>query len=332
MPKILTIGEIMLRLSTLDNQRLSESNQLAVHFGGAEANTAVSLANFGHQVKFASKVPNHVLGIGAKQHLSKYGVNITDLLVGGERLGVYYLETGAGLRSTSVIYDRKCSSFAQMTELEWDVDELFKEVDLFHLSGITPAVSSQWEDWVIYLLQEAKKRQITVSLDINYREKLWSVSACSRYIQRIAKYVDWCSAGRLDALSFFNIPEKPEKDLSYYYTEVKKMYPNIKIFYSTTREVLSASHNRLQGNLFMGDTFYQSEVIDISNIVDRVGGGDAFTAGIIHGLRTEMSPQKTIDFATNASALKHSVKGDCNQFSAEEVEQLLDQVRKDVNR
>ena len=242
------------------------------------------------------------------------------------------METGAGLRSSSVIYDRDYSSFAKMTELEWDLDELFHNVDLFHLSGITPAISPQWEKWIVYLLKEAKKRQIMVSLDINYRGKLWSVNACSRYIQTIAKYVDWCSAGRLDAINFFKIPEKSEEDLFYYYSKMRGIYPNIKVFYSTTREVLTTNHHRLQGNLFMNNAFYQSEVIDMPNIVDRVGGGDAFTAGIIHGLRTEMSPQRTIDFATYASALKHSVEGDCNQFSAEEVEQYLNKTRRDVER
>lgn len=153
------------------------------------------------------------------------------------------------------------------------------------------------------LIKRSKKSQIIVSLNINYRGKLWPVNACSRCIQTIANYVDWCSAGCLDAVNF-GVSEKTEENVAYYYSEIKRLYPNIKAFYSTTREVLNASHNRLQGNLFIDNIFYQSEVIDIPNIVDRVGGEDAFTAGIIHGFRIKMPPQKMIDFATNAFCLE----------------------------
>lgn len=332
MKKILTLGEIMLRLSTIEDSRLEESTRLAAHYGGGEANVAISLANFGHQALFASKIPENAIGKGAKHHLMKYGVETSHLLMGGERLGTYYLENGTGIRSTSVIYDRCHSSFSKMDELEWDLDQLFENVHLFHISGITPALSLKWQDWVLLLIKEAKKRQIIVSLDINYRGKLWSVNECRSFLQRIVQYVDWCSAARLDALNFFEIPEKEDADLNYYYHEIIQRYPSIKVLYSTSREVITPQHHRLQGNLLIEESLFQSKVIDIQNIVDRVGGGDAFAAGILHGLLTKMTPQKTIDFATTASALKHSIHGDCNQFSSEKVEQVLNERNGDVKR
>lgn len=332
MAKILTLGEIMLRLATTNDERLIENNQFAAHFGGGEANVAVSLANFGHRAVFASKVPENGLGAGVGRHLTKYGVDTSQLLTGGERLGTYYLETGVGLRPSSVIYDRKYSSFATMNDLEWDLDSLFSDIELFHISGITPALSEKWQGLLIQLVKEAKNKRIKVSLDINYRGKLWSIEECGEYVRKIVRYVDYCSAGKLDALNFFKIPEKFGADLSYYYSEIQKLYPNIKVLYSTTREVLTSRHNRLQGNLFVEDTMYQSQVVDIPNIVDRVGGGDAFAAGMIHGLLTEMTPQETIDFATTASALKHSVHGDCNQFSEEEVIESIGNASGDVKR
>lgn len=332
MAKILTLGEIMLRLATTQDERLIENHQFAAHFGGGEANVAVSLANFGHQAFYASKVPENGLGLGVKRHLTKYGVDTTHLLMGGERLGTYYLETGIGLRPSAVIYDRKYSSFAAMNEIEWDMDALFKDVELFHISGITPALSNEWQTMLLTLAEAAHKRQIKVSFDINYRGKLWSVDECGKYVRQIAHYVDYCSAGKLDALNFFKIPEKTGADLSYYYGEIQKLYPNIKVCYATNREVVTSRHNRLQGNLFIEDALYQSTVIDIPNIVDRVGGGDAFAAGVLHGLLTKMPPQETIDFATTASALKHSVHGDCNQFSAEEVLEAMENTNGDVKR
>lgn len=323
MKKILTFGEIMLRLSTLENMRLEESSRFAAHYGGGEANVAVSLANFGHQAAFASKVPDNALGHAAKKHLARYGVDTTNLLFGGERLGTYYLEQGTGLRASSVIYDRKHSSLADMQELEWDQAELFRGVALLHISGITPALSSKWSALMVQLVREAKIFGVRISLDINYRGKLWSVEACGAFVREIAPYVDYCSAAKLDALNFFNITEKTHADLSYYYQEITKNYPNIQVFYSTERQVFSAQHNHLQGNLYYAGKLYQSKKYDITQIVDRVGGGDAFAAGILHGLIKQTNPQKTVDFAAAAATLKHTIPGDCNPFTVEEVEEFL---------
>lgn len=322
MGKILAIGEIMLRLSTSQQERLAESSQFNNHYGGGEANVAISLANFGHNARFASKVPANPLGTAVKQHLNKYGVGTEELLFGGERLGIYFLETGAGFRPSSVIYDRSNSSFAQMQHLEWDFDTLFAEVELLHFSGITPALSSEWRKMMLQLVKEAKRREILVNLDINYRSKLWSIADCRAFVQELAPYLDFCSAARLDALNFFEIPET-DQALSDYYEKIRKRYPNIKVLYSTTREVLNAQHNRLQGNLYLNGKFYQSKVYNIPAIVDRVGAGDAFTGGVLHGLLDHAEPQKLIDFATVAAVAKHTVHGDCNQFSKEQIEEFL---------
>lgn len=324
MEKILTFGEIMLRLSTIDNARLDESTEFAAHYGGGEANVAVSLANFDHQVGFASKVPDNPLGYAVKKHLNKYGVDTSSLLFGGERLGTYYLEKGAGLRGANVIYDRACSSFSEMQELEWNSIELFEGVNILHISGITPALSAKWQNLMVQLIKKAREYDVKVSLDINYRGKLWSVDECGAFIRKIAHYIDYCSAAKLDALNFFKISEKKDAGLDYYYQAIAESYPNIKVFYSTKRKVFDAQHNQLQGNLYQNGKLYQSKMYDINHIVDRVGGGDAFTAGILHGLIKYDDPKKTIDFATAASILKHTVSGDCNLFTEKEVQDFLD--------
>jgi 2-dehydro-3-deoxygluconokinase len=324
MAKILTLGEIMLRLSTDVGKRLNETQQLTCHYGGGEANVAVSLANFGHQVLFASKVPEHSLGQAAQKHLCRYGVASNLLLFGGARLGTYYMEAGVGERAANVIYDRAGSSFAELTKLPWSYKELFQDVGLFHISGITAALSPQWCDWTIELVKAAKKARVLVSFDINYRSKLWSQAEAVRALREILPYVDYCSAGELDARYLLGVPEDQKNSGStYYYQQMQRLFPNIKVFYSTKRTVHSASNNQLLGTLWLENNYFESEVHQINPIVDRVGGGDAFAAGILHGLLSAYDGQKMIDFATAASALKHTVYGDCNQFSEKEIERFL---------
>ena len=323
MAKVLTLGEIMLRLSNIDNTRIVESKTFATCYGGGEANVAISLANFGHEVNFASKLPDNFLGAAAIKHLQKYEVGCSNLLIGGQRLGTYYLEQGISLRSSQVIYDRCFSSFSMMKEIEWAMDKLFLDVELIHISGITPALSSHWQDMILDIVKEAKKRNILVSFDINYRSKLWSVSDCAKYIGKVAKYIDYCSAGCLDAINFFMIEEKYSFELIDYYKKIVELFPNIKVLYSTTRTVYDAKHNQLTGHLFINNQVYNSKTIDIPQIVDRVGGGDAFAAGVLHGLLDHLPEQQIIDFATAASALKHTIFGDCNQFKVEEIEEIM---------
>ncbi|MDK2844659.1 MAG: 2-dehydro-3-deoxygluconokinase [Enterococcus sp.] len=331
MAKVLTLGEIMLRLSTVES-RLAETSEMQAHYGGGEANVAISLANFGHQAYFASKVPDNALGLAVKRHLSRFGVHTDYLLYGGQRLGIYFLEQGVGIKAANVVYDRAYSSFSQMKENEWERLDLFAGIDLFHLSGITPALSPAWVELLIKLMQEAKSRKVKISFDINFRGKLWSQAQASVALKQILPYVDYLSAGKLDAQYLLGIENAQDLSLEQCYQEMQKLYPNIQVIYSTNRTILSAKHNQLQGTIYAQNQYYESEVIDIPDIIDRVGGGDAYSAGILHGLLSGYSAQETVNFATAASALKHMVYGDCNQFTLEEVQAYLENGSSKINR
>jgi len=331
MAKVLTLGEIMLRLSTVES-RLAETSEMQAHYGGGEANVAISLANFGHQAYFASKVPDNALGLAVKRHLNRFGVHTDYLLFGGQRLGIYFLEQGVGIKAANVVYDRAYSSFSQMKENEWERLDLFAGVDLFHLSGITPALSPAWVELLIKLMQEAKSRKVKISFDINFRGKLWSQAQASVALKQILPYVDYLSAGKLDAQYLLGIENAQDLSLEQCYQEMQKLYPNIQVIYSTNRTILSAKHNQLQGTIYAQNQYYKSEVIDIPDIIDRVGGGDAYSAGILHGLLSGYSAQETVNFATAASALKHMVYGDCNQFTLAEVQAYLENGSSKINR
>lgn len=325
MGKVVTLGEIMLRLSTDSGVRIAQTENLHTHYGGGEANVAISLANYGHEAYFASKVPENALGEGVRKHLNRYGVHTDFLLTGGPRLGTYYMEAGIGERAANVIYDRAGSSFAEMIENEWPTEELFRDVDIFHISGITPALSAYWRKNTIELIKAAKAAGCKISFDINYRNKLWTQKEAGETISKILPYVDYCSAGKLDAVYLLGISEYTgdDNELIYYYQEIQKRFPNISILYSTKRKVFSASSNELTGILWVDRTYYESQVHLINPIVDRVGGGDAFSGGVLHGVLVQNTPQEMINFATAASALKHTIHGDCNQFSQSEVESFL---------
>jgi len=329
MKKIITFGELLLRLSTRIGERTVQANELTMHYGGAEANVAISLSNFGHDVRFVSKIPNNPLGHAAERHLRMYGVDTSHLLRGGERLGTYYLETGVGERSAQVTYDRKYSSISELTIDEIDFDEIFQGAKLFHVSGITPALSPALQALTLRALQQAKDCGVMTSFDFNYRSKLWSQKEAADAITPLLPYVDICSCGELDAIHLLGIEEAAgsldkEQKLQYYYDKIQEMYPGITYMSSTFRQVISASANTLQGNLYTNGVLYHSKVHHIEPIVDRVGGGDAFAAGILHGIIEGQTPEKTVSFATAASALKHTVHGDCNVFSVEEVEGFID--------
>lgn len=325
MGKVVTLGEIMLRLLTDSGIRIAQAESLHAHYGGGEANVAISLANFGHDAYFASKIPNNALGEGVKKHLNRYGVHTDFLLNGGSRLGTYYMEAGIGEKAANVIYDRAGSSFAEITKNEWAEAEIFKNVDIFHVSGITPALSSDWKKTTVTLIKAAKNAGCKISFDINYRGKLWSQKEAGETILEILPLVDYCSAGKLDAIYLLGIPEHTgdDNELIYYYQEIQKKFPNITILYSTKRKVLSASSNELIGSLWINQNYYESQTHIINPIVDRVGAGDAFSGGVLHGILIQNHPQEIINFATAASALKHTIYGDCNQFSETEIESFL---------
>ncbi|MGO3603128.1 MAG: sugar kinase [Enterococcus malodoratus] len=318
MAKVVCLGEIMLRLSAEAGTRLNQTQQLEVFYGGGEANVAVSLANYGHAVQFVSKVSDNGFGQAAERHLRSYGVATDHLLKAVGRLGAYYVEQGTGQRATSVIYDRQASVFALMDELEWPLAELFAGADIFHISGITPALSEQWQNLTLELIKAAKKAGCKVSFDCNYRQNLWSQKAAGAFLNKILPLVDYCSAGKMDAIYLLGIPEV-EADATYYYQKLQELFPTIQAFYSTNRIVHSTCSNELQGTLWINGKCYTSKNHVIDPIIDRIGGGDAFTGGILHGLLKEKTPNEIIEFATAAAVLKHSVKGDCNQFNEKEI-------------
>ncbi|MEH7179984.1 sugar kinase [Neobacillus vireti] len=334
MSNIVTFGEIMLRLSTSAGTHFSNAGSFQALYGGAEANVAINLAGFDHTVSFASKVPDNALGLAVKRHLQKYGVNIKHLLFGGNRLGTYYLDSGVGERSSAVIYDRANSSFASVKDNEWNIEQIFENVDILHLSGITPALSEKLAEIILTLVKEAKMRNIKVSFDINFRSKLWNHDQAAKVISTILPYVDYCSAGKMDALYLLGIPENNTDlpDTEYYYQKMHEKYSNIQVFYSTIREVHSATSNTLQGTLWKDGKTYVSKVHKLEPIIDRVGGGDAFSAGILHGLLTNADLNYTVSFATAYSSLKHTVYGDCNPFTVKEVENLLENGSAKINR
>lgn len=324
MKKVVTLGEIMLRFSTASGERLAQADELTVNYGGAEANVAVSLSHFGFDTYFVSKVPENHLGTAVERHLRSNGVNTDFLLKGGERLGTYYLETGIGERSPQVIYDRKYSSFSQMEAGEISLEEVLKDASLLHVSGITLALSSELRELVLSVLKKAKEYGVKTSFDFNYRAKLWSQYEAGQAILTLLPYIDICSFGKLDAIHLLGMastsqPLSQTEELKYFYKKFSQEYPNIQYISSTFRSVKSASSNDLQGNLFANGELYQSKVHQIEPIVDRVGGGDAFAAGILTGILEGWEPEQTISFATAASALKHTVHGDCNLFSKDEV-------------
>lgn len=329
MKKIVTLGEIMLRFSTSTGERLSQTNGLTVHYGGAEANVAVSLSHFGHQSYFLSKVPNNPLGQAVYSHLRSHGVHTDFLLMGGERLGSYYLESGVGERSAQVTYDRKYSSFSTMKVDEVNLDAVLEGASLFHVSGITLALSQELRELTLLALKKAKEYGVKTSFDFNYRSKLWTQEEAKNAILPMLPFVDICSCGELDSIYLLGMEKADqtlpqEERLKFYYRKLVEMYPNIKFISSTFRDVLSASSNRLQGNLFTDGTLYQSKVHHIEPIVDRVGGGDAFASGVLCGILDGLEPQKIISFAAAASALKHTIHGDSNVFTKEEVLQFAE--------
>jgi 2-dehydro-3-deoxygluconokinase len=337
MKKVVTLGEILLRFSTEAGKRLTQANQLNINYGGAEANVGVSLANFGYNVYFVSKVPNNALGVGAQKHLRSYGVNIDYMFKGGERLGTYYVETGIGDRNTQIIYDRSGSSISEISEGDLTFDDIFKDVELYHISGITPALSPELKKLTLLSLQKAKEKGITTSFDINYRTQLWEHAEAAKVIQSLLPYVDICSCSERDAIYLLGIPAPKQsyttkQKLIYFYEEILKKYPNIQLLFSTFRDIISSSENTLQGNLYIKGNLYQSRIHRLSPIVDRVGGGDAFTSGILYGFLENKYPQDTVAFATAASALKHTVEGDFNPFTDQEIYAYSKKEKSDIQR
>ncbi len=330
MAKIVTMGEIMLRLSTPGNERFVQSTSFDVNYGGGEANVAVSLANYHHQALFISKVPAHEIGQAAINSLRKYGVCTDYVARGGARLGIYYLETGSSLRPSKVVYDRAHSSISEASPADFNFESIFRDADWFHWSGITPALSDSAAECLRLACVAAKKAGVTVSCDLNFRQKLWTSEKAQSVMRPLMQYVDVCIGNEEDAEKCLGFKpdadvEKGETHADGYMDIFRAMQREFGFRYvvSTLRESISASHNGWKAMIYDGAEFYQSRHYDITPIVDRVGGGDSFSAGVIHGLLSGMSQADALEFAVAASALKHTIPGDVNLVSLQEVESLV---------
>ena len=294
-------------------------------YGGGEANTAISLAQFGYEAKFISKLPDHEMGQAAVNTLRQYGVDTSDIIRGGDRIGLYFLEKGAAQRPSKVIYDRAGSSFAAARAEEYDWKRLLSGADWFHITGISPAVSEEAAKASLEAVKTAREMGLTVSCDINFRRKLWDAQTAGRVMAEIMEYTDVYIGGRDQAEELFGIPTNARDDDDYeaYKAVAEQLRERFgfKKVAITLRTTLSSDDNRWAAMLYDGEEHCYSRIYT-SHIVDRVGGGDSFSAGLIYALMEGMDTRDAVEFAAAASCLKLSVEGDCNQVSADEVRAL----------
>lgn len=335
MKKVITFGEIMMRLSPPGHLRFSQANSFDVIYGGGESNVAVSLANYGIPVEFVTRLPQNDLGDCALGELRKRNVGTNHIIRGGERLGIYFLETGAVARGSKVVYDRAYSAISAIQPGMIDWEEVFQDAEWFHWTGITPAISQSAADVCKEAIQAANQLGITVSTDLNYRKNLWQYGVKSNEIMPdLVAGCDIVLGNEEDAEKHFDIhPEgvdvsKGDTMDAYAYESVCKQmmerFPRIKKVIVTLRGSLSASHNTWSGVLYDGQKLYKGPDFDITHIVDRVGGGDSFMGGLIYGLLTYKEDlQSALNFAVAASCLKHTIFGDANLATIAEVEKLM---------
>ena len=329
MAKIVTMGELMLRLSPEGNYRFIQADSFKIIPGGGEANVAISCANYGHECYFVSKLPKHEIGQIALNGMRRYGVNCDFVARGGNRVGLYYAETGASMRPSKVIYDRAHSAMAEAEPEDFDFDKVFDGADWFHWSGITPAISDASAECLRQACIAAKKHGVMVSVDLNFRKKLWTSEKAISVMRPLMQYVDVCIGNEEDAELCLGF--KPDADVEGGQTDAagyegifRQMREEFGFKYvvSTLRESFSATHNGWKALIYDGKEFYQSKRYDINPIIDRVGGGDSFSGGLIHGLLTKETQGEALEFAVAASALKHTIPGDFNLVSIDEVEAL----------
>ena len=327
--KVITFGELMLRLAPEGYLRFVQADTFEATFGGGEANVSISLANFGADTSFVTKLPSHEIGQMAVNSLRKYGVDTSLITRGGKRVGIYYLEKGASQRPSKVIYDRAGSAIAEASKADFDWDKIFEGAGWFHFTGITPALSDELAEICLEACKKAKEKGIIVSCDLNYRNKLWSKEKAGEVMNKLSQYVDVCISNEEDANDVFGIKaantdvtagEINSEGYKYVADELKKRF-GFSYVAITLRESISASDNRWGAMLYDGSDYYFSKKYNV-HIVDRVGGGDSFGAGLIYSLMHNETPADTIEFAVAASCLKHSIEGDYNFVSVDEVKKL----------
>lgn len=335
MKKVITFGEIMLRLSPPVWKRFSQANSFEVVYGGGESNVAVSLANYGLNSEFITRLPPNDLGDCALMELRKRGVETKNILRGGERLGIYFLETGAVSRGSKVVYDRAHSAMSTIEKGMVDWEKILEDADWFHWTGITPAISQGAADACLEAIQVANRLGVTVSTDLNYRKKLWNYGkAPNEVMPDLVAGCDIILGNEEDAEKHFGLhPEGVDVtqghsvDAQSYLSVLKQLmqlFPRAKKVITTLRGSISASHNTWSGVLYDGEKMYEAPTYEITHIVDRVGGGDSFMGGLIYGLLNWPDDnQKALNFAVAASCLKHTIHGDANLVTLEEVNKLV---------
>lgn len=329
MKRVITFGEIMLRLAPEGYYRFVQTENYGATYGGGEANVAVSLANYGFDAAFVTKLPAHDIGQAGVNALRRYGVDTSLITRGGDRVGIYFLEKGASQRPSKVIYDRAGSAIATATTADFDWDKIFGGADWFHFTGITPALGDNVAAICLEAVKAAKARGITVSCDLNYRKKLWTKQKAGEVMGELCQYVDVCIANEEDAADVFGISaadtdvSKGEVNHEGYKDVARQLKERFGFRYVaiTLRTSISANDNDWAAMLFDGKDYYFSKQYHM-HIVDRVGGGDSFGGGLIYALLSGFDAQKTIEFAVAASCLKHTVEGDFNQVTADEVLRL----------
>lgn len=334
MSKIVTFGEVMLRLKSPGYERLFQSPVLEATFGGGEANVSVSLANYGMDTAFVSVIPSGPIGDACIRELRGFGVDTSRIVRKDGRMGIYYLETGAVQRPSKVVYDRAGSAIAEAKPGDIDWDKTFEDATWLHLTGITPAISAGAAELSLEAVKAAKAKGVHVSCDLNYRKNLWKYGKRAEEVMtELVKYVDTVIANEEDVQKALGISaesasavDEGEIDVELYKAiaaKVMKAYPNVQRVAITLRESKSANHNDWSACLYNGKDFYLSRKYSITDIVDRVGGGDSFGGGLIYGLLHYNNEQTALEFAVAASCLKHTIPGDYNRMTASEVESLM---------
>ena len=330
--RFITFGEIMLRLKPIGLERFFQSPLLEATFGGGEANVAVSLANYGMDAAYVTIMPQNEIGDACIAELRRFGVDTSLIRRGPGRMGIYYLETGANQRPSKVVYDRSYSAIASAKPGDIDWKDVFIDATWFHITGITPAISESAANLSLEAVRAAKDMSLTVSCDFNYRGKLWKYGKSSiEVMSELVKYVDVGIANEEDCQKSLGITvdvdvESGKLNIDKYKElsgKVMKIFPNLKVMAITLRESRSADHNGWSACLNDGENFYHSCKYDITDIVDRVGGGDSFSAGLIYGLNKYENHKDALNFAVAASCLKHSISGDFNRVTVKEVENLM---------
>lgn len=330
MNKVVTFGEIMLRLSTERHLRFEQAKAFTASYGGGEFNVAVSLANYGVDAEFVTRIPENEIGVCALKEMRKMNVESKNIIFGGDRLGIYYLETGAGTRGSNVVYDRAHSSMATIEKGSIDWEKVLESATWFHWSGITPAISESAAEACLEAVKVAHKLGLTISCDLNYRSKLWQYGKTPSEVMPEILHYSNVILGDIDTAYFMlGIPKvnpnyQDTKSLPALYNKLFELCPNLKIAATTLRYSVSASHQRIGGILFDGKSIYDAAVKEVTPVVDRVGSGDAFMGGLIYGLEFQNNNQRALDFAVAACCLKHTIAGDYNLVTLKEVENMLD--------